>query len=60
MFDRSGHRVDVTPTGVIQQRHVGEPSGRIHSRPVVDSDDPFRCPTTDEATSALVMLGPRD
>jgi hypothetical protein len=47
------------PVKVTQQRDVDE-RARIYTRPVVDSDYPFRCPTAAEVTSALVMPGPQD
>jgi hypothetical protein len=44
---------DVTASGVIQQAALGESRDRIHARPVVDADDPFRCPAAAADTSAL-------
>jgi hypothetical protein len=55
----SGHAAAVAAVGIIQQRDFGESRGRIHARPLVDADDPLRCPTAAEVTSALVMPGRR-
>ena len=41
--------------GVIQQRDFGASHGRIHTRPVPEADERFRCPRAGEGTSALTF-----